>query len=113
MGKKRDKEETIGTKTKLIREILPLTDLEGIVFELDELEKRLEMQTVQPDAFGEEGTGYTPGCQADGCDQVCSHCEEINCSCYNWNCGAACETNCLGRCDAQCLADCEFCVGDW
>lgn len=85
-------------------------------FELEELEKRLEMQRIAPGALSEAGLS---GCYADACDQVCDvYCSDYtgcvqDCLCNLEDCFDKCGTDCLVLCYAECLADCGFCAGDW
>lgn len=85
-------------------------------FELEELEKRLEMQRIAPAGLSEVGLS---GCYADACDEVCDvFCSEYtgcaqDCLCNFEDCFDKCGTDCLVLCYSECLADCGFCAGDW
>ena len=97
-------------------EITPFNDHDSIVFRLEELEKRLEMQRVP---LGTPDTASEVGCYQDACEQVCEwYCDDYtgcitDCVCNFENCLDKCATDCLLLCHQECLADCGFCGADW
>jgi len=97
-------------------EVVPLNEQGTGLFELEELERRLEMQRV-PLGSSLEAAGA--GCYSDACDQVCElYCADYtgciqDCMCNFEDCFDKCGTDCLMLCYVECLADCGFCAGDW
>ncbi|MEW6440115.1 MAG: hypothetical protein AB1640_04195 [bacterium] len=97
-------------------EIAPVNRNEAVRLELDELERRLEMQRLP---LGSALEGADGGCYSDACDQVCDvFCTEYtgclqDCLCNLEDCFDKCGTDCLMLCYKECLGDCGFCAGDW
>ncbi len=111
------------TNPALEKEVVPLNRDQGLIVnveglgELEELERRLEMQTV-PLSVSDDAS--QAGCYQDSCDRVCEwHCAdytgcEMKCHCFNEGyCVLECIEDCLLLCHVECLGDCEFCAADW
>jgi hypothetical protein len=102
-------------------EVFPLNDSAERMFELDELEKRLEMQQFPVGGIHDEAA---MSCYSDRCDQVCDsycqggycgqgvYCGTTNCGCYDIHCtGGYCDWDCPQLCVNQCTSDCDD--GGW
>ena len=106
MTRKRGHGKKITTGENSGREIDPLN--ESAIFKLEELEKRLEMQSMPVTV----GCGVqSPGCYTDGCEgEYCfDYCEGNTCShclCEGGWCTLDCSDLCAG---VECHA---FCAGD-
>ena len=98
------------------QEMVPLNERGTGLFELEELERRLEMQRLP---LGSSLEAADAVCYTDACDQICDlYCADYtgciqDCMCHFEDCFDKCNTDCLMLCSSECLADCGFCAGDW